>query len=421
MTTSSGRSERVLFFEYSAAEFSAPETKSLKRLRSGAAWPFLMPWAVSSSKTKVILPLGGTGSTSRAPSVSDEGALLSTPPSSNRPMAPFCILMSTGLKTGGRAAEACTAAATSMSGSVSALNTLSSGFLSLTFPGCSLGLGLSELPIMVPVMTASLMAGMIFERMRRSMKVAPPPPSNFLVISSRVFSIFGSILPLFFSLYSAICLPSADFMLLRTSSSRPLPSCPIGEMSLPLMTFSKSTLSLRSWKSCGVMPAASMAAVMEPTEAPCISLAWASTPDCASAQTAPGRAAPLPPPPEKVTSWMGGASWVNATRPSLDLTMLTFLPSGPVQTVGGPAGSGALMRAPGLPGPSLVSAGPTARVQTLGSAAALLTELSMALGPVPTFLPLGLAPGCGPRAGRGGAALRGRFPPAAMAKSPGLT
>ena len=61
--------------------------------------------------------------------------------------------------------------------------------------------------------------------------------------------------------------------------------------------------------SSAVMPQATSAAVIEPTEAPAMVLASFSTPLSSSAFTAPGSATPLPPPPEKVISrtGLGGA------------------------------------------------------------------------------------------------------------------
>src|SRR5204862_412037 len=73
-------------------------------------------------------------------------------------------------------------------------------------------------------------------------------------------------------------------------------------------------------------PAATSAAVMEPTEAPAIFLASLRTPLSWSAFTAPGSAAPLAPPPEKVISRTGGGGAMNRVRPVGPLAIVIFLP-----------------------------------------------------------------------------------------------
>src|SRR4051794_15245360 len=143
-------------------------------------------------------------------------------------------------------------------------------------------------------------------------------------------------------------------------------------MSPPLISGPNFVSSLIFWNASGVTPAAIIAAVIEPTDAPWICLAPFSTPLSVSAFTAPGSAAPLPPPREKVISVIGGGSRVRATRPSEVFATVTSLPPGPVQTFGSPTGAGTLIRAPGRPGPWRLRAGPTALVQTFGSPAASL-------------------------------------------------
>ena len=78
--------------------------------------------------------------------------------------------------------------------------------------------------------------------------------------------------------------------------------------------------------SSAVIPAATSAAVIEPTDAPAIFLASFSTPLSSSARTAPGNAAPLPPPPENVISVTGGGGAVKQGSPLGDLVMTIFLP-----------------------------------------------------------------------------------------------
>jgi hypothetical protein len=218
---------------------------------------------------------------------------------------------------------------------VSALNITSSGFFLAMEPGLA-----ESSPIMVPEITTSLMPGTILDSVRRSPKVTPAPPESFFSMAAQVASACGSI--------GASAVPEVTKSLIRFitdtviwarmkfSSLSPLSFS--GTLSPPFTSGSMFT-SFAAWvKFSADMPAASMAAVMEPTEAPWMDWAPSSTPLSCRAFTAPGSAAPFPPPPEKVISLIGGFGQRNWARPSAPTITSTRRPSGPTWTLGVPVG-----------------------------------------------------------------------------------
>ena len=115
------------FFAYSAPTWLEPVIQSLNFAPlplGGLIFPSIMlSVAPSLSSNRKVMPrLSGSGSSLRSLPIDEEvGVLFITPPSMKRTVMPDDSLISTGLKAIGNDAEACTAIATSMSGSVSAL------------------------------------------------------------------------------------------------------------------------------------------------------------------------------------------------------------------------------------------------------------------------------------------------------------
>jgi hypothetical protein len=164
------------------------------------------------------------------------------------------------------------------------------------------------------------MAGMTFDSVRISPNVGP---ALLLDRRSLILTTAGSgALPDLphSTMYSVMRLRSVSSSTSRTMSSRPLPvsGLPFQVVSLffiarasrpflvppvpSVMASVVESASATARNSSGVMPAATSAAVIEPTDAPAIFLVSFSTPLSYSAFTAPGSAVPLPPPPEKVIS-----------------------------------------------------------------------------------------------------------------------
>ena len=132
----------------------------------------------------------------------------------------------------------------------------------------------------------------------------PSPVKGLAVLDSAIS--FSATKGLAYQAASCVPLPVWPSRLRSEALSMPPALPPVPSVMASAVESAPATWS----NSSAVQPAANIAAVIEPTEAPAIWSTVSSTPLSCRARTAPGSATPLPPPPEKVSSFTGGGGAV---------------------------------------------------------------------------------------------------------------